>query len=138
MTDLLTTQQVADALGLTTGRVRQLAIERGIGRTFGRARLFTPEELTMLTARKTTPGPARTVYLPCPHFVRLPDGSRHTTERCTGILRGTQVGRVGARSDCPVCGASVGWGAADPERWPESIEVQEEYRRRYEAQGSGG
>lgn len=58
MADLLTTQQVADALGITAGRVRQIAIKHGIGTTYGRARLFTREELAMVAQRKTTPGPA--------------------------------------------------------------------------------
>lgn len=57
MTDqLLTTAQVADRLGVSTGRVRQLSIAGGIGTKYGRARLFTPDDLQQLATRNTQVG----------------------------------------------------------------------------------
>ena len=53
---LYTTQQAADTLGLTTGRVRQLARALGIGRKVGRDHLFTEQDIERLQQRKTTPG----------------------------------------------------------------------------------
>lgn len=38
---LYTTQEIADASGITTARVRRLAIDLNKGRKYGRDRLFT-------------------------------------------------------------------------------------------------
>jgi hypothetical protein len=56
--ELVTTQQVADDLGITVSLVRRYARERGIGWEIGRDWLFRPEDVERLRARKTTPGPA--------------------------------------------------------------------------------
>ena len=51
MAGLLTTAQVAARLGITPGRVRQLAIEHGIGTKINeRTRVFTEEEAAMIDA----------------------------------------------------------------------------------------
>ena len=54
---LYTTKQVADALGITTGRVRQLARALGIGRWVGSMRLYTDADIDALRARNTRSGP---------------------------------------------------------------------------------
>jgi hypothetical protein len=53
---LYTTKQVADALGISTGRVRQLAIALGIGRKWGRDWMFSGADLAALRARNTIVG----------------------------------------------------------------------------------
>ena len=52
-----TTQEVADILGVTDGRVRQLAKDMRINRKFGRARYFTPGDVERMKQRDTTTGP---------------------------------------------------------------------------------
>ena len=52
-----TTQQVAEILDVTDGRVRQLAKSLGIDRKFGRARYFTPGDIDRMRQRNTSPGP---------------------------------------------------------------------------------
>jgi hypothetical protein len=52
-----TTQQVADILNITDGRVRQLAKALCIDRKFGRARYFTPGDIDRMRQRNTAPGP---------------------------------------------------------------------------------
>lgn len=56
---LMSTEQVAAQLSISTGRVRQLARARGVGRMVGRGRLFTADDVEILRRRCTTPGPAR-------------------------------------------------------------------------------
>lgn len=63
LSDYLTTEQVADALGITTGRVRQLARKYNLGTMVGRGRLYSPEDVEAMRARNTVPGPARSVKL---------------------------------------------------------------------------
>lgn len=52
----LTTEQVAEALGITTGRVRQLARRYQLGTMVGRGRLYSPADVDVMRSRKTTPG----------------------------------------------------------------------------------
>ena len=54
---LYTTKQVADALGITTGRVRQLARKLNLGRWVGSVRLYSDADLAILRARSTQRGP---------------------------------------------------------------------------------
>jgi len=54
----LTTEQVAEALGITTGRVRQLARRYQLGTMIGRGRLYSPADVEVMRSRKTKPGPA--------------------------------------------------------------------------------
>ena len=56
---LYTTKQVADALGITTGRVRQLARALSLGRWVGSVRLFTDADIEVMRSRQTQPGPSR-------------------------------------------------------------------------------
>jgi hypothetical protein len=53
---LYTTKQIADALGITTGRVRQLARDLNLGRWVGTVRLFDDADLERLRARNQTRG----------------------------------------------------------------------------------
>ena len=54
-----TTTNVASALGITDGRVRQLASELGVGRRWGRDWVFTPEDVAQLRGRNTKRGPKK-------------------------------------------------------------------------------
>ena len=54
---LYTTKQVADALGITTGRVRQLARALKLGRWVGSVRLYTEADVDALRNRHSRPGP---------------------------------------------------------------------------------
>ena len=54
---LLTTEQAAQRLGITTGRVRQLARAGGYGQRFGNAWAFSEDDLRTLALRKSQPGP---------------------------------------------------------------------------------
>lgn len=56
---LYTTKQVADALGITTGRVRQLARALSLGRWVGSVRVFTDADIEVMRRRQTRPGPSR-------------------------------------------------------------------------------
>ena len=56
-TDYLTTAQVAAALGLTTGRVRQLARALDLGTRYGERRLFSPADVAAMRGRKSRFGP---------------------------------------------------------------------------------
>ena len=62
---LSTTQQAADALGLTTGRVRQIARSLRIGR-IGRDWVFTEDDIERIRQRNTTPGRPPTTPTPQP------------------------------------------------------------------------
>lgn len=55
--ELMTTQDMADALGVNQQRVRALAQQRGIGWLVGRDRLFRPEDIEAL--RPGSPGRPR-------------------------------------------------------------------------------
>ena len=50
-TDTLTTQQVADLLGISIGRVYSLARRRGLGRRFGPLRMFSRADLANMAIR---------------------------------------------------------------------------------------
>jgi len=52
-----TTLQVAELLGITDGRVRQLARDLGVGQRLGRDWAFTGADVARLRERETTPGP---------------------------------------------------------------------------------
>lgn len=52
----LTTEQVADALGITTGRVRQLARKDGLGTMVGRGRLYSEADVETMRRRNTRRG----------------------------------------------------------------------------------
>ena len=56
---LYTVQEAADKLGLkSTGRVRQIALDLGVGRLYGkRLRLFTEADIEVMRQRDTTRGP---------------------------------------------------------------------------------
>lgn len=56
-TPRLTSQQVADALGITRGRVNQLRHTIGVGTRFGRDVLYSDADVARLRQRQTTPGP---------------------------------------------------------------------------------
>lgn len=56
---MLTSNEVAQRLGVNPSRVRQLAAELGIGTKIGRDWMFTDDDVTTLAARKTKPGPQR-------------------------------------------------------------------------------
>jgi len=56
----MTTEQVAEALGITTGRVRQIARALNLGTMIGRGRLYSAEDVAAMRARRTTPGPIST------------------------------------------------------------------------------
>lgn len=56
---MLTTNQVAQRLGINPSRVRQIAAAEQIGTRIGRDWMFTDEDLAAMAARKTTPGPRR-------------------------------------------------------------------------------
>lgn len=56
--ELLTTDQVAAALGVTDRRVRQLAEKRDLGWAIGRDRLFRPEDVEAMRV-KGSPGRPR-------------------------------------------------------------------------------
>lgn len=57
LADWKTTEQVADALGITTGRVRQLARHFGLGIMVGRARLYSAADVEVMRNRATkSPG----------------------------------------------------------------------------------
>lgn len=53
MPDLLTTAQVAEELGLTPIRIRQLATSRNVGTLYGRQLMFTPAEVDAMRKRTT-------------------------------------------------------------------------------------
>lgn len=54
---LYTTKQVADALNITTGRVRQIARALDLGRWVGSVRLYSEADVAAMRARKQrTPG----------------------------------------------------------------------------------
>jgi hypothetical protein len=55
---LHTTQEAADALGITVERVRQLAKALDL-RTLGRQFVITDKDIKKMAARKTQPGPAK-------------------------------------------------------------------------------
>lgn len=57
--DVYTTEEAAEYLGVTVGRVRQMIID-GILETqrFGRAHVIAKEALKAAESRKTKPGPA--------------------------------------------------------------------------------
>lgn len=54
----LTTQQAADALGISASRVRQLAAQIAVGSKIGNVWVFSNRDLQRLRARQTAPGPA--------------------------------------------------------------------------------
>lgn len=56
LTDYKTTEQVADALGITTGRVRQLARKLNLGVMIGRGRLYSERDVAVMRTRATKPG----------------------------------------------------------------------------------
>lgn len=56
---LYTTKQIADALGISTRRVRKLAEQHGIGTLAGSTRVFTAADLAWFRRRNTTPGRPR-------------------------------------------------------------------------------
>lgn len=51
-----TTRQVADLLGVSDSRVRQLAIRHKVGTHFGRALMFTARDVEKLRAARLAPG----------------------------------------------------------------------------------
>lgn len=55
----MTTNQIAQRLGLNPSRIRQLAAELGVGTKIGRDWMFTADDLATLETRKRTPGPQR-------------------------------------------------------------------------------
>jgi hypothetical protein len=55
---MLTTQQAAARLGISTGRVRQLAA-LGYGQRFGRDWMFTEDDIRSMAARNTAVGRPR-------------------------------------------------------------------------------
>lgn len=55
--ELLTTQQVAEQLGIDGSQVRRLARARGVGWLIGMDRLFRPEDVERLRERNTKRGP---------------------------------------------------------------------------------
>lgn len=63
MTDdtLYTTKQIADMLGITTGRVRQLARALDLGRWVGSVRLYSEADLDVMRSRNTRVGPVRRI-----------------------------------------------------------------------------
>ena len=69
---LYTTSEAADRLGITPGRLRQLARSGGYGQRFGRDWIFTADDLQTLERRKTTRG--RVPGTPRSSSPRLPDG----------------------------------------------------------------
>lgn len=52
MTELMTTQDMADTLGVHQSRVRAIAQRRGIGWLIGRDRLFRPEDIERMRPGK--------------------------------------------------------------------------------------
>lgn len=56
---IYTGPQVAERLGVNPSRVRQLAAEFGVGTKIGRDWMFTDDDVDVLSARKTAPGPKR-------------------------------------------------------------------------------
>lgn len=52
ITELMTTQDMADTLGVNQSRVRALAQRRGIGWLIGRDRLFRPEDIEAMRPGK--------------------------------------------------------------------------------------
>lgn len=56
---LYTTKQVADALGVTTGRIRQLARELELGRWVGSVRLYSDADVDAMRARRKRTSPER-------------------------------------------------------------------------------
>lgn len=57
--ELLTTEQVAAALGVTRSYVIKLAKRHDLGWNIGRDWLFRPEDVAALRRRETRPGPKR-------------------------------------------------------------------------------
>lgn len=56
-----TTQQVADLLGVSPQRVRQLSQERNIGRKFGRDLAFTQSDIDALKSRRPVGRPKKSI-----------------------------------------------------------------------------
>jgi hypothetical protein len=56
MTALHTTRQVADALGLSVQRVKQLAVSLEVGQKVGRDWVFTDADIALMRRRETKPG----------------------------------------------------------------------------------
>lgn len=77
MTDLLTTQQVADRLGLHPGHVRRLATSLGIGQRIGRDWLFSPDDVARLQSRRQVRGPVPRATIP-----NDPTTSQWSNKRC--------------------------------------------------------
>ena len=60
MSAIHTTNDVANALGVSPRRVQALAVELGLGTLLtGRFRVYTDEDVAAMRARKKVPGPAR-------------------------------------------------------------------------------
>ncbi len=59
VSELRTTEEVAEQLGVTARLIRKYARQKGIGKDIGRDWLFSPEDIDTLKGRKTVPGPAR-------------------------------------------------------------------------------
>ena len=51
--------QVAERLGLNPSRVRQIGTKLGLGTKYGKTWVYTDEEVAIMEARKTTPGPVK-------------------------------------------------------------------------------
>lgn len=49
---LLTTNDIAKRLGVTPGRVRQLADARGLGQKLGNTRIFTEDDVAAMSIRR--------------------------------------------------------------------------------------
>jgi len=57
--DLLSGVDVAAALDITPGRVRQLARQHDLGRSLAGARVYTPADVAAMRERNTRRGPAK-------------------------------------------------------------------------------
>lgn len=60
LAELLTTQQVADTLGIDVSRVRALARQRQVGWLIGVDRLYRPEDVDALRERRPAGRPKKT------------------------------------------------------------------------------
>lgn len=56
---MLTGAQVAERLGINPSRVRQIGTKLGLGTKYGKTWVYTDEEVKIMEARKTTPGPVK-------------------------------------------------------------------------------
>ena len=56
LAELMTSEQVAGALGITRHHVTAMAKRRGVGWSIGRDVLFRPEDVEVLRGRQTVPG----------------------------------------------------------------------------------